>query len=162
MSENIIQSSAKHAPDYADLQGYFDRVIGKIGLKKMIYLFRLILNEKDVEIKAEQRLKIICQIVIGKCIEVFELSQEDIFLTSQITEYREARWVCYHLISKHSGNTHARIAQEFGLTKRNIQYACKECEKKLSIAAYYPEFKNKYDKVEISILDLLSQLINHE
>ena len=83
-------------------------------------------------------------------------------MTSQITEYREARWVLYHLIAKHSGNTHARIAEEFGLTKRNIQYACKECDKKLSIASYYPDFKNKYDKVEKAILNLLSQLIHHE
>ncbi|MDW3191939.1 MAG: hypothetical protein R8G66_06230 [Cytophagales bacterium] len=143
--------------NYESLQRQIDVVIGKIGLHNTIFLLSTFIDETSIPVEQTQRLQMISQYLITRAIDVFEL-KEKMFFTSAIQEYREARMACYHLIKKYTGVSYSKIAEDFGLTKRNVLYNCNKCEERLSVPYYYQSFVDKYAILEKSIIKITSKL----
>lgn len=145
------------APDYKDLQRTIDVVIGKIGLQNTIFLLTNFINATSIPVHQTQRLQMVSQYLITECIQLFELNDKT-FFTSGIREYREARMACYHLLKKYTGASYSKIAEDFGLTKRNVLYNYRKCDERLSVPYYYPSFLEKYDALEKRIIHFISKL----
>ena len=144
-------------PDYKELQRNIDLVIGKIGLQNTIFLLTNFINATSIPVHETQRLQMVSQYLITECIKVFELNDR-MFFTSGIREYREARMACYHLLKKYTGASYSKIAEDFGLTKRNVLYNCTKCDERLSVPFYYQSFQEKYDALEKCIIHFISKL----
>ena len=149
--------SNKTLNNYSKLQQQIDQVIGKIGLDKTIFLLSSFIDSSDIAVSQPQKFQMLSRYLITECIRVFELNDK-LFFTSNIQEYRDARMVCYHLLKKYTGLSYSKIAEDFGLTKRNILYGAKKCEEKLSVPYYYEGFVEKYDLLESTFLQFISKL----
>lgn len=156
MASSSIHNKSSKA-DYGLLQQHIDRVIGQIGLEKTICLLTHFIDDTHIPVHQTQRLKMVSQFLVTTCIGVFEL-QDKAFFTSAISEYREARMACYHLLKKYTEASYSKIAEEFGLTKRNVLYNHSKCEERLSVPFYYADFNKRYDLVEDSIIQFISKL----
>ena len=149
--------SNKTLNNYSKLQQQIDQVIGKIGLDKTIFLLSSFIDSYNIAVSQPQKFQMLSRYLITECIRVFELNDK-LFFTSNIQEYRDARMVCYHLLKKYTGLSYSKIAEDFGLTKRNILYGAKKCEEKLSVPYYYEGFVEKYDLLESTFLQFISKL----
>jgi len=146
-----------NSADYGQLQQHIDQVIGQIGLEKTIGLLTHFIDDTHIPVHETQRLKMVSQFLVNTCIEVFEL-QDKAFFTSGIQEYREARMACYHLLKKYTGASYSKIAEDFGLTKRNVLYNHNKCEERLSVPYYYADFNQRYSLVEDRMIQFISKL----
>lgn len=147
----------KSQPDYIELQRQVDAVIGKIGLRNTIFLLTSFMDTARVPIHKPHRFRVIGQYLILTAIQLFEL-EDKLFFSSGIEEYRQARMACFHLLRKYTGTSHAKMAKDFGLTKRNVVYNCAKCEERLSVPYYYTTFVEKYEALEKSLIHFISKL----
>ena len=145
------------ANDYGKLQNQIDLVIGKIGLKNTLFLLEGVLDSSGIPVTENQQFQLISQYLITECIKVFEL-KEQLFFTSSIQEYREARMISFHLLKKYSEASYAKIGENLGLTKRTVLYNHNKCAERLSVPFYYKVFVNKYETLEKCLLLFISKL----
>ncbi|MFY0689126.1 MAG: hypothetical protein JXQ90_18295 [Cyclobacteriaceae bacterium] len=161
MSKSSQANQTSKELNYSDFQKKVDAVVGKLGLHNAAFLLDSFIDNTSVSMQETQRLEIVSRFLIMEGIKVFEL-QEKLFFTSGIQEYREARMACYHLIKKYTGASHAKIAEDFGLTKRNVLYSCEKCKERLSVSYFYENFCQKYDLLEKRIIHFISKLTDQK
>jgi len=144
-------------PSYQALMTYLHACIRQLGIKKTTSLLDAFLNHKHRTIGRPQLQKMVGQFLISECIRQFELREWD-FFSSKIKEYREARMICFHLLKVHTKMSYPKMAEDFGMVKRNVMYAATKCSEKLSIAMYYPAFAKKYESIEKEVILFISKL----
>lgn len=121
-----------------------------------LILYTLIKNVK-IPVADDHRLKLITDYIISQCISLFDLDATQ-FNSCTIREYREARMACYHLLKKYTGSSYARIGQRFGWKFHTIFYFCQKCDEILSLPQFYKSFTDKYNSLEGSTINFISQL----
>ncbi len=143
--------------NYTDLQERIDGLIGKFGLYKTIEVIASLSNNTELNSKNSQKAKLLLVFVISKSIDVFNL-KEDLFYTSVIQEYREARMACYYLLRKYTDTSYGKIGENFNQSKRVIFYNYHKCDEILSIPQFYKPFVEKFKILEDHSINFISKL----
>ena len=143
--------------DYALLQETIDRVLGKIGLKKMVFLLNSFISDTRVASGQHEKLTMITHYIKNQAIQAFDLSEE-LFLVSEIREYRDARMCCFHLLRKYTGDTCAKIGLSFHRSSRIVTYGCNITEERLSIPKGNSGFVSNYKTMESRLLDFMARI----
>ncbi len=142
---------------YTDLQHSVDELVGKYGLEKAVQMLKIFSQNTQIKVTNPRRLKLITDYVVAECAEIFDVNEQQLS-SSTIREYREARMACYHLLSKYTGSSYARIGQRFGWEYHNVFYFYHKCEEILSLPGYYKNFIKMYNALEASTINFISKL----
>ncbi|MEM9341124.1 MAG: hypothetical protein AAGA66_20495 [Bacteroidota bacterium] len=142
---------------YRELQNCVDELIGKLGVENTIYLLRSFMDAARIPMDATQRMRILSRYLITECIRFYGL-KDRMFFTSNAEEYRESRMICYHLLKKYTDASYSKIAEDFGVSKRNVVYTYKKCDERLSVPYYYPAFITNYQTLEKRTIHFITKL----
>jgi hypothetical protein len=143
--------------NYTDLQNCVDALVGKFGLEKSVEIINSFSNNTKIGRKEVRKLKLIKDYIIAETILIFDLDEQN-FFQSEVTEYREARMACYHLLNKYTENSHSKIAQTFGKKRGSAFYFIHKCNEILSMPQFYRSFIEKYRGLESSTIHFISKL----
>lgn len=148
---------SKTPSDYTQLQSSIDKVIGKIGLQRTVFLLENFTNNLTVRVGEQEKIKLVNQFLINLAIHVFELEAE-LFFLSDVREYRDARMCCYHLLRKYTGDTFARIGLAFQCSQRAVSYGYAVAGERLEMPKGHPVFASKYTLLESHIIEFIGKL----
>jgi len=142
---------------YTDLQKNVDELVGRYGLQKAVTILANFSSNTKIKVSNPQKLRLITDYIVAKCITIFDIEEEQLN-NSTIREYREARMACYHVLSKYTDMSYARIAERFGWKYHNVFYFYHKCEEILSLPTYYKNFVTMYKALELSAINFISNL----
>ena len=157
MTTRTIGHQSSNQSNYSDLQRSIDELVGKHGLEKTVDIIRHFSGNTRIPVSQPHRLKLISDYITSQCIMLFDLEETN-FHASTITEYREARMACYHLLKIYTDSSYARIGERFGWNLYHVFYFCKKCEEILSIPQYYKPFIEKYSSLEKCTINFIANL----
>lgn len=141
--------------DYKELQDTIDEVIGLIGLTETKSLLDSFIG--NIPLKEGHEKKLIAPYIISVSIETFPLNEKE-FLTCNETDYRDARYCCFHLMHRYTNSTFSKIARTFNLSDRQVSYGYKVAEERLAILKFYREFVTNYKSIESKLVRALAKL----
>ena len=147
----------KSTKDYKHLQTNLDKVIGKIGLERTIYLTESFIKNTAVSFNETEKIKMISRFLSNLAIETFELEAESFYI-SVVREYRDARMCCFHLLRKYTGDTFSKIGLGFQRSERCVSYGFNVVEERLSASKSFTEFVGKYSLLESKLLEFIGKL----
>ena len=130
-----------------ELNVLVQEIVDTIGYSKAVKLLKSFQNNSDVTYKTPSKAKTQITFLKSKVIELFSLNEDD-FLESKITEYKDARRICIHIMKKHSTLSYGKLGEYFGMSERQIKYRVCEVDKMLSVKRFYPEFTDNYSTIE--------------
>lgn len=142
---------------YHQLQQHIDTVIGKIGLQRTLCLLDSFIKNVSVSFKETDKVKLLTYYIVSLALETFEL-REDLFYVSNVTEYRDARMCCFHLIRKYTGETFAKTGIGFHCSERKVAYGNQITEERLSFPQAYQGFVLNYHQLESRLLEFIGKL----
>lgn len=154
---NTPSQPIKQPVSYSDLQHSVDALVGRFGLETTVEIINHFSRSTRIGGKKMRRLKLLRDFIISETIAIFDLDEQQ-FFTSEVTEYRSGRMVCYHLLDKYTHTSHARIAEVFGKKRGSAWYFINKCNEILTIPQYYPGFVQKYKAVESSTIHFMTTL----
>jgi len=143
--------------DYSKLQTSVDRVIGKIGLEKTVFLLDSFIDNVAVCPGNNTKIKLLANYLVGTACEVFALDQAK-FSQSQTREYRDARMCCFHLLRKYTQEQYSRIGEEFHTKERIAMYGSNVTAARLDYPKGHPVFTKNYNAMESRFIIFLSKL----
>lgn len=142
---------------YNHLQNSIDKVVGKIGVKQTIHLLDNFINNVAIDENETKKVKMVTDYLVVTAIKVFNLDEE-IFYTSQIKEYKEARMCCYHLLKKYTEASYANIGHQFKQKKRNAVYGHVKIEECLSVPHSYSRLLSNHAIIEAKLIEFISKI----
>ena len=142
---------------YSDLQESVDALVLEFGLERAVSMIKGLSHSSKIIRKAVGRYELIKDYVIGEAILIFELDKKH-FFKANFREYRQARMVCYHILSKYIKDSHSQIATAFDRKRGSVFYYIHKCEEILSLPEYYKDFLEKYKALESLTLSFISNL----
>lgn len=150
-------SSFSTAKTYTELQVSIDKVIGKIGVARTIHLLDTFIQNTTITQNEQEKIKMISQYLISLAIKVFELN-EPIFFTSSVTEYRDARYCCFHLLRKYTKDSYPKIALMYASSSRIVMYGCAVTEERLNFPKVHSKFAHHYTLLESKLIEFISKI----
>jgi len=150
-------STTTSTQDYNKLQDSLDKVIGKIGLQRTILLLDGFIHNTRITQTEREKIKMVTQYVVNISIQVFDL-REDIFLISNIREYRDARMCCIHLLRKYTDDSFAKIGLAFQCGDRIAAYGYAAAEDRLSMPKGNIKFVSNYTVIESKLIDFVGRI----
>jgi hypothetical protein len=150
-------SSFSTAKTYTELQISIDKVIGKIGIERTIYLLDTFIQNTTVNQNEREKIKMISQYLITLAIRIFEL-EEPIFYTSSITEYRDARYCCFHLLRKYTKDSYPKIGLAFQSSSRIVMYGCTITDERLNFPKVHSKFTHHYALLESKLIEFIAKI----
>lgn len=141
--------------DYRELQDTIDKVIGLIGLAETKSLLNSFIG--NIPLKDEHEKKLIVPYIISVSIEVFQLNEKE-FLICNESDYRDARYCCFHLMHKYTHSTFSKIARIFNHSDRQVSYGYKVAEERLAIPRFHTEFVTNYKRIESNLARVLAKM----
>lgn len=152
MDQTITTSS-----NYTQLQDSIDKVIGKIGLRRTKFLLDSFIDNTTVTQNEREKIKMVTQYLVSHAIKVYELN-EDVFLSSTVREYRDARMCCFHLLRKYTEDTYPKIGLNFNCSARIVMYGCLAVEDRLSMPKGNSKFVANYTLLESRLIDFIGKI----
>lgn len=149
--------TATASKGYNQLQSSLDKVIGKIGLNRTICLLDSFINNTTVTHNEREKIKMVNQYLNGIAIKVFELN-EDLFIISNVREYRDARMCCFHLLRKYTEDTFSKIGLSFNCSSRIVMYGFAVTEERLSMPKGNSKFVSNYTLMESKLIDFIGRI----
>jgi len=143
--------------DYNLLQSSIDKVIGKIGLQRTITLLNSFITNTSTTKNEQEKIKMVTGYLVNTAIRVYELS-DDLFYTSNIRGYRDARMCCFHLLRKYTDDTFSKIGLSFRCSERSVIYGCNISEERLSMPKGNMPFVAKYNLLESKLIEFMGKL----
>ena len=152
------QSQTEITPiTYNDLQRSVDELVGKFGLEQTIGIIKRFSGNTQLGKKQSFKLRLVKDFMVGRCIEVFDLKESE-FYHSEITEYRNARMACLHLLHKFTGCSHARLGEYFDRKRHQVIYYLHKCNEILEIPQFHKDFVGLYRELESSAVHFISSI----
>lgn len=145
------------AKTYTELQLSIDKVIGKIGVERTIHLLDTFIQNTTITQNEQEKIKMISQYLISLAIKVFELN-ESIFFSSSVTEYRDARYCCFHLLRKYTKDSYPKIALMYSSSSRVVMYGCSVTEERLNFPKVHSRFMRNYGLLESKLIEFISKI----
>jgi hypothetical protein len=145
------------AKTYTELQTSLDKVIGKIGVERTKYLLDTFINNTTIKHNEREKIKMMSQYLISLAIKVFEL-EEPIFFISAITEYRDARYCCFHLLRKYTQDSYPKIGLTFQSSSRIVMYGCTATDERLNFPKVHAKFIHHYTLLESRLIEFISKI----
>ena len=142
---------------YNKLQSSIDKVIGKIGLQRTIYLIDSFICNTTVTQNEQEKIKMITQYLVSLAVKVFELESE-LFYISNVREYRDARMCCFHLLRKYTDDTYSKIGLSFSCSERIVMYGYSKSEERLSIPKGNAKFVANYTLLESKLIGFIGKI----
>jgi len=149
--------SEKNAKDYLQLHNSIDKVVGKIGLERTIFLTESFIKNTSVTFNEGEKIKMISRYVSNLAIESFELAAESFYI-SVVRDYRDARMVCYHLLRKYTSDTFSKIGLAFQCSERCVAYGFRITEERLANPKAFAVFVGNYHVLESKLLEFIGKL----
>ncbi len=150
-------SAFSRAETYTELQISIDKVIGKIGLERTKYLLESFIQNTAITHHEPEKIKMISQYLISLAIKISEL-QAAIFFISTVTEYREARYCCFHLLRKYTKDSYPKIGLSFQCSSRIVMYGCTVAQERLSFPKVHAKFVQNYTMLESKLIEFISKI----
>jgi hypothetical protein len=150
-------SSFSTAKTYTELQLSIDKVIGKIGVERTIHLLDCFIQNTTITQNEQEKIKMISQYLISLAIKVFELN-ESIFFSSSVTEYRDARYCCFHLLRKYTKDSYPKIALMYSSSSRIVMYGFTVTEDRLNFPKVHSKFTRNYALLESKLIEFISKI----
>ena len=133
----------------------------KIGFEPMIYAMASFYTKLGDAPGSRYQQRVISEFLIDKLVEVYELEERN-FFESNIREYRQAKWIFFHLLRKYTELSREKIARQFkhfAVTERKVRSACKRCHDILNTSFDIERgFNQRYDLVEKALIRFISDL----
>jgi hypothetical protein len=142
---------------YTELQISIDKVIGKIGMERTIYLLDSFIQNTTITQNEQEKIKMISQYLITLAIRIYEL-QETVFFTSSVTEYRDARYCCFHLLRKYTKDSYPKIGLMFYSSSRIVMYGCSITDERLSVPKVHSKFTHHYNLLESKLIEFIAKI----
>ena len=142
---------------YTELQLSVDKVIGKIGVEKTIHLLNTFIHNTTISQNEQEKIKMISQYLISLAIKVFELNSA-IFFSSNVTEYRDARYCCFHLLRRYTKDSYPKIALMYSSSSRIVMYGCTVTEERLNFPKVHSKFTHRYGVLESKLIEFISKI----
>lgn len=143
--------------NYGNLQGSIDKVIGKIGLRRTICLLDSFISNTTVTQNEREKIKMVTQYLVNLATKVFDL-RDDLFLISNVREYRDARMCCFHLLRKYTDDTFPKIGLSFNCSSRIVMYGFTVTEDRLSMPKGNSKFVSNYTLLESKLIDFIGRI----
>jgi hypothetical protein len=145
------------ANTYTQLQTSIDKVIGKIGVERTKFLLDSFIQNTTITQNESEKIKMISQYLVSLAIKIFEL-QENVFYISGVTEYRDARYCCFHLLRKYTEDSYPKIGLNFHCSSRIVMYGCSTSDERLSFPKVHSKFINKYALLESKLIEFIGKI----
>ncbi len=135
------------------------RLAGKVGVEGAARILENFMASTQKPIKMKLKIKLIRDYICAEAIGLFDLKEVS-FLTSEVTEYRDARMACYHLIHSFTDESHAKIGESFNRDRDSVGYFLRKCDEILESPHYAGNrgFINKYDSLKRSAIGFIATL----
>lgn len=143
--------------DYNNLQASIDKVIGRIGLEKTVFLLESFVDTAAACEDSASRIRMITQYLVKIACDVFALNEES-FFKSQVREYRDARMSCFHLLRKYTADSYPKIGRAFYTGERVVMYGINKTTERLEYTKGNPAFVQSYDAMESRLIVFISKL----
>jgi len=145
------------ANTYTQLQISIDKVIGKIGVERTKFLLDSFIQNTTITQNESEKIKMISQYLVSLAIKIFEL-QENVFYVSSVTEYRDARYCCFHLLRKYTEDSYPKIGLNFHCSSRIVMYGCSTSDERLSFPKVHSKFINNYSLLESKLIEFIGKI----
>ena len=145
------------AKNYQTLQKSIDKVVGKIGLEKTIHLLESFISNTYVKHTQPEKVIMVSQYLISLAVNEFEL-EDELFLHSNVREYRDARMCCFHLLRKYTEDTLPKIGLMFQCSERAVEYGCGKTSERLAMPKGNNRFVTNYIAIEARLLEFIGRI----
>ena len=142
---------------YSQLQISIDKVIGKIGVERTRYLLDSFIKNTTITQNEGEKIKMITQYLVSVAIKIFDL-QETVFFISPVTEYRDARYCCFHLLRKYTEDSYPKIGLNFHCSSRIVMYGCSTSDERLNFPKAHAKFVNNYTLLESKLIEFIGKI----
>ncbi|MBS1635386.1 MAG: hypothetical protein JST26_05640 [Bacteroidetes bacterium] len=149
--------SKKTTDDYHRLQSGIDKVIGKIGLQRTIFLLDSFINNTTITQNEQEKIKMVTSYLVNLAVRVYDLNAE-LFYISQERSYRDARMCCFHLLRKYTDDTFSKIGLSFGCSERSVIYGHTVSEERLSMPKGNMAFVANYTLLESKLIEFIGKI----
>ena len=147
----------KTTNDYIFLQRSIDKVIGKIGLQHTIFLVNSFITNVTITKNQQEKIKMITSYLVNLAIQVYDLDSE-LFYTSSVRGYRDARMCCFHLLRKYTDDTFSKIGLAFQCSERAVIYGYTATEDRLSMPKGNMPFVANYNLLESKLIEFIGKI----
>lgn len=144
--------------NYQDLQDTLDKVVGSIGLNNTIHLLGCFIGHLEKETDKPSRQQAINSFIIHRVAKEFDIDHNNM-AESELTEYVNARTICYYLLYHYSGLSYRLIGEKFGNKPgHSVKYFVGKCADLISLPKANRLFYHRFTVVEQDLIHFLSQL----
>ncbi len=143
--------------EFKRLKKLMNILIGKIGVDSLNNLLDNFINDTSIDTSRPDKLFMIYKFISDKAVAVFELDAQ-LFYTCQVTEYRNARMCCYHLLREYTADTLAGIGLAFHSSEKAVRYGSSKIKERLSVPKSHPQLMARYEIIEKALINFLSKL----
>jgi len=140
--------------DVRKLHAVISQAVGQVGIKNPTLIIIGLDGKTFVNHKMNLHPRELSRLLVSRCITIFSLLQEE-FHTSEETNYRDARMLCYYLLHNNTHFSYRLIAEHFGRSKRQVLYYCNKCKEMIELSQFHKELMKKYKDLEALTLEFL-------
>ena len=143
--------------NYLELQQTIDKVIGKIGLENTKTLLDGFINNTEIKQTERDKIAMISHYLVSSAVKVFEL-KEELFYTSRVREYRDARMCCFHLLRQYTQDSFPKIGLFFNQKARIVMYGFFVLEDHLAMPKGNSKLVAKYRLLQSLLVEFIGKI----